>query len=539
VAPTGPGERAVHLSWFWPDAASFDILADSPQSIPWPAVRSDPGLLFFLLTRDLPYAAAAHARVGEAEVRAAVRMLADPEVPWVNWTVPELTGVFRTVLAAGHFAELLAGATGAAEPARAWTGAWLAYAGCLAIGAVESRAVAEWLTLAEADANPIVLQARCWGLRRAEIAWGLGAEWPMPAWAQVLLARLDASPDEVEEFGGDRRLHALIQTAVVLAEQVETRLYLADEFELAAALGELRLRSPDLDRVREAYAASVNLDEWLNRSWTDPRTVPELSDRLSRAADRLGGRDTDDPPTVRVDVYAERVQAAKLAAVAEFAAGASHEINNPLAVISGHSQYLLKQETDEGRREALQSIVRQTRRIHAVLSELMYFARPPIPRPEVIELDHLVREAAADAFALAAERQIAVEWRGLTRPTWIRADPKQLSIVIAALVRNAVEAAPPGGWVRVSGHQRTDSLDLVVEDSGTGPDERSQEHLFDPFYSGRSAGRGRGLGLSAAWRLAKEHGGEVRYEPVIGGPTRFILSLPAAIVAAAAQRRSA
>jgi len=539
VAPTGPGERAVHLSWFWPDAASFDTLADSPHSIPWPAVRSDPGLLFFLLTRDLPYAAAAHAVVGEGELRAAVRMLADSEVPWVNWTSPELKGVIRTVLAAGHFAELLAGATGAVEPACAWTGAWLAYAGWLAIGTVEPRAVTEWLTLAEADANPIVLQARCWGLRRAEIAWGLGAEWPMPAWAQVLLARLDAPPGEVEEFGGDRRLQALVQIAVVLAEQAETRLYVADEFDLAAALAELRLRSPDLDRVREAYAANVNLDEWLHRAWTDPRTIPDLPDRLSRAADRLGGRDTDDPPTVRVDVYAERVQAAKLAAVAEFAAGASHEINNPLAVISGHSQYLLKQETDEGRREALQSIVRQTRRIHAVLSELMYFARPPVPRPEVIELDQLVRSAAADAVAIAEERGIEFEWRGLTGPLWVRADAKQLSIAIAALVRNAVEAAPAGGWVRVSGQLRPDCLTIVVEDSGPGLDERSQEHLFDPFYSGRSAGRGRGLGLSAAWRLAKEHGGEVRYGPVAGGPTRLVLSLPATMIAAAAQRRSA
>jgi two-component system NtrC family sensor kinase len=538
VAPTGPGERAVHLSWFWPDAASFDILADSPDSIPWPAVRSDPGLLFFLLTRDLPYAAAAHARVGEGELRAAVRMLADLEVPWVHWTSPELKGVFRTVLAAGHFAELLAGAMGAVEPARAWTGAWLAYAGWLAIGAVEPRAVAEWLTLAEADANPIVLQARCWGLRRAEIAWGLGAEWPMPAWAQVVLARLDASPGEVEEFGGDRRLQALVQVAVVLAEQTETRLYVADEFDLAAALAELRLRSPDLDRIREAYTG-VNLDEWLNRAWTDPRTIPDLPDRLSRAADRIGGRDADDPPTVRVDVYAERVQAAKLAAVAEFAAGASHEINNPLAVISGHSQYLLKQETDDGRREALQSIVRQTRRIHAVLSELMYFARPPLPRPEMIELDQLVRSAAADAVALAEERRVEFEWRGLTVPLWIRADAKQLSIAISALIRNAVEAAPAGGWVRVSGQLRPDCLTIVVEDSGTGLDERSQEHLFDPFYSGRSAGRGRGLGLSAAWRLAKEHGGEVRYEPLVGGPTRFVLSLPATMIAAAAQRRSA
>ena len=67
MAATGAGERAVHLSWFWPDAASFEHLADSPTSIPWSVIRADPGLLFFLLTRDLPFAAATTSRIGEGK----------------------------------------------------------------------------------------------------------------------------------------------------------------------------------------------------------------------------------------------------------------------------------------------------------------------------------------------------------------------------------------------------------------------------------------------------------------------------------------
>ena len=52
--------------------------------------------------------------------------------------------------------------------------------------------------------------------------------------------------------------------------------------------------------------------------------------------------------------------------------------------------------------------------------------------------------------------------------------------------------------------------------------------MFDPFYSGRSAGRGRGLGLPTAWRLAREHGGDVTYDPRPDSPARFVLSLPRA-----------
>jgi len=539
VAPTGPGERAIHLPWFWPDAASFQAFASHPDSIQWSLIRSDPGLLLFLFARYLEPSDGAPTRLGEEELRAAAAMLTDSTSPWTDWAAPSLIAIGRTAAAAAHFAELLARTVTGVDPARAWTGAWLAYAGWIAIGTTDPQAVADWQALSTTAPDPLAAQSRCWGLTRAEIAWGLAAEWPLPDWAQFLLARFDASPSEAWQNGADRRLHALVQTAVVLAEQTETRLYVADEFDLSAALAELRLRTPDLDRIREAYADQVDLDNWLDRPWADPRGVPGLAERLTWAADRMSDSAVEEPETVRVDVYAERVQAAKLAAVAEFAAGASHEINNPLAVISGHSQYLLKSETDPGRREALQSIVRQTRRIHAVLSELMYFARPPVPRPEVVDLIRLAREAAANVAPLAAERNVEVEWSGLPGPVWIKADPKQLSIAISALIRNAVEAALPGGWVRLSPAFRADRLEVVVEDNGPGLDDRSRDHLFDPFYSGRTAGRGRGLGLSAAWRLAKEHGGEVRHVPAPGGPTRFVLDLPAAIVAAAAQRMSA
>jgi signal transduction histidine kinase len=72
----------------------------------------------------------------------------------------------------------------------------------------------------------------------------------------------------------------------------------------------------------------------------------------------------------------------------------------------------------------------------------------------------------------------------------------------------------------------TDRLRITVEDSGPGPAAGHAEHLFDPFFSGRPAGRGRGLGLPTAWRLAREQGGDVTFEPMPGGPTRFVLTLP-------------
>jgi signal transduction histidine kinase len=569
VAPTGPGERAVLLPWFWPDAASFHALAGAPDSVPWSTVRSDPGLLFFIISRDIPFAAESAIRVGETDLRSAAALLADRDAPWTDWRDPGILPATRTALAAARFAELLAGVVGGIDPARAWAGAWLAYAGWLAVGVVDPRAVADCLSAPTLPLDPFGAQLRTWGMSRADIAWRLANAWPMPRWARVTLGRLDGTPEDAHQFGGDRRLQAVVQTAAVLAEQAECRLYVADEFDLAAALAELRAQSAHLDYVRERYSATAEADGWLDHDWADPRTEPGLADRLLGAAHGrprapraepagrrgdlsvvAGGESgpphaeraaygDDDSPVLQADSFAVRVRDAKLAAVAEFAAGASHEINNPLAVISGQSQYLLKQEMDDGRKKALQSIVRQTRRIHAILTELMYFARPPAPQPEWVELGRLVREAAAVVRPLADERRVQVQLGGVTGPLWVDVDPRQLTMALSALIRNGVEAVPAGGWVRVSTAFRPDRLEVVIDDSGPGPDEQSQAHLFDPFYSGRAAGRGRGLGLPAAWRLAREHGGDVRYVPVPGGPTRFVLSLPSTAVVTGAQRKSA
>ena len=71
--------------------------------------------------------------------------------------------------AIGGFAELLAGTVTGVDPARAWAGAWLAYAGWLAVGTTDPQSVAEWQALSATDPDPLAVQPRCWGLTRAEI----------------------------------------------------------------------------------------------------------------------------------------------------------------------------------------------------------------------------------------------------------------------------------------------------------------------------------------------------------------------------------
>jgi two-component system NtrC family sensor kinase len=223
---------------------------------------------------------------------------------------------------------------------------------------------------------------------------------------------------------------------------------------------------------------------------------------------------------------AERLRCMKLRSVAELAAGAGHEINNPLAVISGQSQYLLARESDPDKQKSLQSIIRQSERVHHILVDLMQFARPAQPRRQQLDLRATTADALESHRARATAKSVSLEFTAPVDPAPSYADSAMIRTALGNLVRNAIEAAPTDGKVCLSLQAVDETWEIVVEDSGPGPDAEHREHLFDPFYSGRIAGRGRGLGLATAWRLVAENNGDVRYVPLEGRPARFVLILP-------------
>src|SRR5262249_12286139 len=144
-----------------------------------------------------------------------------------------------------------------------------------------------------------------------------------------------------------------------------------------------------------------------------------------------------------------------------------HEINNPLAVISGQAQYLLHHELDPARQSSLETIVGQTQRIHVILAEVMQFARPPRPNKVLVDIPGILQDVIVPLEELAAHRQVHPAWVSPACPIHLNADPGQLRSAVTCLVRNAVEAAPPDGWVRVQVHSPTpDWLNFIVEDSG-------------------------------------------------------------------------
>jgi signal transduction histidine kinase len=229
------------------------------------------------------------------------------------------------------------------------------------------------------------------------------------------------------------------------------------------------------------------------------------------------------------------LEAAKLAALAEFAAGAGHEINNPLATIVGRVHALLKDERDPGRRQNLATIAAQAFRIRDMIGDLMVFARPPAPVRQRLILNTAV-QAIVERFQDAArDRSCSLSFES-GQTVFANVDPTQLSVVLSELVENSLNAVGTAGEVRISvAHTTVDSgrySVLTVADNGRGLSDRDRAHLFDPFYSGRDAGRGLGFGLCKCWRIVANHGGRIDVESVSPHGTTFRVYWPSPETAA-------
>lgn len=216
--------------------------------------------------------------------------------------------------------------------------------------------------------------------------------------------------------------------------------------------------------------------------------------------------------------FAEDLERAKLDAMAEFAAGAGHEINNPLAVIAGRAQLFLRDETDAERRRGLALIVAQVKRAYEMIADMRLFARPPAPEFRRFDLAALLDGLVAEFAPAAARQAIQITRPGHAGPLEIEADAAQVQVAVRAVVQNALEAIGREGHVEVALHAAGDEVRVRVADDGPGIGPEERKHLFDPFYSARQAGRGLGLGLSKAWRIVvTNHRGRIEVQ---SGPAR-------------------
>src|SRR3990172_4337409 len=172
----------------------------------------------------------------------------------------------------------------------------------------------------------------------------------------------------------------------------------------------------------------------------------------------------------RAAEFEQRLEREKLAALVEFAYGAGHEINNPLANIAARAQTLLEDEPNPERRRKLTAIHRQEMRAHEMIADLMLFARPPQLEIAQVDLRQIVRQVVDQQREAAAERSIELHCEVGDAPISVQADATQLAVAIAAVVANAIEAVGANGHVSVTAREWTEgearSAELIVREDG-------------------------------------------------------------------------
>ncbi|MDD5564171.1 MAG: ATP-binding protein [Thermoanaerobaculaceae bacterium] len=216
----------------------------------------------------------------------------------------------------------------------------------------------------------------------------------------------------------------------------------------------------------------------------------------------------------------------RMEAVGEMAAGIAHEIRNPLASISGSAQVLGKVPgLGPNERKLSRIIVEESRRLSNIIESFLGFARPPDPQRAPCDIALVLDETLtlfANSAEVTAKHRIATAI--LPHPGPVIADAQQLRQAFYNLARNAIQAMPQGGTMRVEA--APEGNDYVVRwcDEGVGMEPHQIQEIFQPFKAFRKGGTG--LGLAVVYSIVSDHRGEIRVDSRPGKGTTFTLRIP-------------
>jgi signal transduction histidine kinase len=227
----------------------------------------------------------------------------------------------------------------------------------------------------------------------------------------------------------------------------------------------------------------------------------------------------------------QMAQAEKLASIGQLSAGIAHEINNPLGIILGYSQLLLRNEgNEEERQDDLRTIVKHTRSCKLIVEDLLNFAREPEPKKSFIEIHAIIDEVLnfIKHHSDLDETQIFSEYDPRVPP--IELDGKQIKQVFVNLIMNAQHAVDNKGTIKVTTKFSFADNELLINviDTGHGIEKKNLSRIFDPFFTTKPTGKGTGLGLSVSYGIVKNHGGDILVESEPGRGSTFTVILPVA-----------
>jgi signal transduction histidine kinase len=218
-------------------------------------------------------------------------------------------------------------------------------------------------------------------------------------------------------------------------------------------------------------------------------------------------------------------------AVAEIAAGAAHELNNPLTVISGRVQLLMQRETDEAKKQILNQIVEKTKNAYEIVGQLMSCARPAKPQTRVVSPLIMINNCLEKVNVRYMSEPLEIRLENIENLNDIEVDTEQVAEAIAQIIYNSLESYESGnGPVEISGSEQTEQnrIEIIIKDIGCGMSEETLKKATEPFYSDKPAGRQRGMGLAIASSLLKNNNCTMNIQSEIDKGTIVRITLPKA-----------
>jgi len=221
------------------------------------------------------------------------------------------------------------------------------------------------------------------------------------------------------------------------------------------------------------------------------------------------------------------VEAERLAALGQVASKIFHEIRNPISAVGGLSRLLVKKGVGRDLQGYLETIMREAARLEQVLEDLFEFIRPVKLKPQPVGLYRLLQTALNLLYADFREAGIHVALDILDKEPVVCVDQEEMRLVLLHLLKNALEAMPEGGALRIK-VRAEDGVVIEITDSGTGIPKAYLNRVTEPFFTTKTYGSG--LGLSVAKRIVELHGGSLELVPAKPSGTKAIVRLPAEVI---------
>jgi signal transduction histidine kinase len=228
----------------------------------------------------------------------------------------------------------------------------------------------------------------------------------------------------------------------------------------------------------------------------------------------------------RLKLKEQLSRAKHLSTLGEMVAGVSHEIRNPLGIISSSAELLKKKMPPEDASSKIPDInIEASDRLNHIITDFLNFAKPKAPNLFACRVEDVIAKNIRLLYSQVKDENYAIRTHSNGQTPVIRADADMLYQAFLNILINAMQAMPDGGGIDITIKPGDKSVWIAFEDEGCGISEKAMEKIWDPFFTTKE--KGTGLGLGIVKNIIEAHDGHIRIDNRPEGGTRVTIRLPA------------